>query len=98
MDGEAFDGAISRLCVAGATELIDDSADHEDARPRARRRARGKRAPLFAHRVPDLRALERSECLVARRHATDEDDSAVRKLRGACGETRFPQRPREAEL
>src|SRR5712671_3401037 len=31
VDREALDGAIRRFGVAGATELIDDTADHEDA-------------------------------------------------------------------
>src|SRR5436309_11481821 len=75
--GETLDGAVRGLGVAGATELIDRPADHDDARPRARRRTRRQVGPLLGPWIPDLRAAQRSELVVARWQATDNHDAAV---------------------
>src|SRR5438105_951678 len=92
VDRETLDGAIRGLGVAGATELIDRAADHDDARPRTRRRAGWQVGPLLGTRVPDLRAAQRRELVVARRQATDDNDAAVGKRRGARGLTRIAER------
>src|SRR5437899_8045558 len=92
VDGETLDGAIRGFGVASATELIDRAADHDDARPRARRRAGWQVGPLLGPRVPDLRAAQRRELVVTRRQATDHDDAAVGERRGACRLTRIAER------
>src|SRR5207247_15462 len=92
VDGETLDGAIRRLGVARAAELIDRAADHDDARPRARRRTGWQVRPLLGPRVPDLRAPQWSELVVARRQAADHDDAAVGQRRGAGGLTRIAER------
>src|SRR6266849_10558492 len=92
VDRETLDGAIRGFGVTGATELIDRAADHDDARPRARRRARWQVGPLLGPRIPDLRAAQRSEFVVAWRQATDDDNAAIGQRRGACGLTRIAKR------
>src|SRR5688572_16412082 len=92
LDREALDGAIRDLSVASATDLIDDPADRDEARPRARCGARWQRAPVVAGRVPDLGAAERRELVVARWHAADQDDATVGQHGRLRGVTRFAER------
>src|SRR5438094_9943968 len=93
VDGETLDRAVRGLGVAGAAELIDRAADHDDARPRARRGTGWQVGPLLGPRVPDLRAAQRRELIVARRQATDHHDAAVGQRRGARGLTPIAERP-----
>src|SRR5207249_2892685 len=83
VDGETLDGAVRGLGVAGAAELIDRAADHDNARPRARRGTGWQVGPLLGPRIPDLRAAQRRELVIARRQATDHDDAAVGQRRRA---------------
>src|SRR5438046_7048736 len=92
VDGETLDRAVRGLGVAGATELVDRASDHDDARPRARRGTGWQVGPLLGPRIPDLRAAQRRELVVARRQATDHDDAAVRQRRGARRLTRIAER------
>src|SRR5207247_2910296 len=92
VDGETLDRAVRGLGVAGAAELIDRAADHDDARPRARRRAGWQVGPLLGPRIPDLRAAQRRELVVTRWQATDHDDASVGQRRGASGLTRIAER------